>query len=301
MSEEKLYRVKTKENAHINLKLNDDGSRAAIQFDDQNHLKGPVDLIEVDESELSMGNSANADKRGSGIGEIIMGDIVVPAVQSALTELLISAAQSGARSFEKWAKQKVIPSVKAKGGELIDKAREAHAVRKVQKSEQKQNTVMTTHSFDVAPETAQSENDPVTRTSEEVDKLLQNMRKAALYIAAGIKELSKTVIDDDGTDPEKVREIQEQIEKLSDKKVMDSIDFMLEDRNRQMLDQATIHMFEAFRNREVVAEGKVISIEKYVKKRELIKRFVAILYNYKTSLEQGTEIKLENEKIREVL
>lgn len=82
---------------------------------------------------------------------------------------------------------------------------------------------------------------------------------------------------------------------------MDSIDFMLEDRNRQMLDQATIHMFEAFRNREVVAEGKVISIEKYVKKRELIKRFVAILYNYKTSLEQGTEIKLENEKIREVL
>ena len=51
MSDEKLYRIKTKEGAHINEKVKDDGSRAAIQFDNENGLQGPVDLVEVDEAE----------------------------------------------------------------------------------------------------------------------------------------------------------------------------------------------------------------------------------------------------------
>ncbi len=38
MAKEKLYHIKTKEGAHINEKLKDDGSRAAIQFDEENGL-----------------------------------------------------------------------------------------------------------------------------------------------------------------------------------------------------------------------------------------------------------------------
>lgn len=51
MSEDKFYRIQTKKGAHINEKLNDDGSRAAIQFDKDNNLKGPVNLIEVDKTD----------------------------------------------------------------------------------------------------------------------------------------------------------------------------------------------------------------------------------------------------------
>lgn len=300
MPREKLYRIKIKENAHINQKTNDDGSRAALQFDDENHLQGPVDLIEVDESELSTNNPAGNEGRLRGFGETLMEDAVAPAVQEALAYLLIRAAESGARSVGNWAAKKAIPSVKAKGGELIDKAREAHAARKVKKAERKQSAVMSKHSFDAIPAPVQSEGDSVTHTSEEIDKILQDMRSAALVIAAGIRELSNTVIDDDGTDPEKIRAIQEQIEKLSDKRVMDSIEFMLEDKNRKALDQATIHMFEAFRNKEVVAEGKVISIEKYIKRRELLRRFVTVLENYKSNLENELENNYENGKIREI-
>ena len=53
MPDEKVYRIKTKEGAHINEKVKDDGSRAAIQFDEDNGLQGPVDLVEVDESEYT--------------------------------------------------------------------------------------------------------------------------------------------------------------------------------------------------------------------------------------------------------
>ena len=52
MADDKLYRIKTKEGAHVNEKIKEDGSKAAIQFDDKNGLKGPVDLVEVDESEI---------------------------------------------------------------------------------------------------------------------------------------------------------------------------------------------------------------------------------------------------------
>ena len=51
MVREKVYIVKTKEGAHINKKMKADGSRAALQFDSENSLLGPVDLIEVDESQ----------------------------------------------------------------------------------------------------------------------------------------------------------------------------------------------------------------------------------------------------------
>ena len=48
---DKLYRIKVKDGAHVNNHVKEDGSKAAIQFDEENNLQGPVDLIEVDENE----------------------------------------------------------------------------------------------------------------------------------------------------------------------------------------------------------------------------------------------------------
>ena len=51
--DEKVYQVVKKRNSHINTKMNPDGSKAALQFSDENNgLTGPVDLIEVDREEL---------------------------------------------------------------------------------------------------------------------------------------------------------------------------------------------------------------------------------------------------------
>ena len=50
--DKKLYRVVRKKGSHVSTKINPDGTKVALQFtDDNNDLTGPVDLIEVDESE----------------------------------------------------------------------------------------------------------------------------------------------------------------------------------------------------------------------------------------------------------
>ena len=262
MSEDKLYRIKTKKGAHLNKRTKEDGARAALQFDSDNQLQGPVDLIEVDKADYTIKEYIEIEKQERGIGEILMEDAVAPAMQEALYYLLIRAAESGAHAVGDWAAQKAIPSVKAKGGEFVNKVRESHAARKAKKAERKQNAVEVVQNTDVYD--TQSQKEAVVHSKEEVDQILHNMRLAALYIAAGIRELSNTVIRDDGTDPEIAFEIQTKLRELSTEEVMKSINFMLEDKNRELLDEVTIRMFEAFRNREIIVEDKVIPFKRYL-------------------------------------
>ena len=52
-TDKKLYRVIRKDGNHLNIKVNPDGTKSALQFtDDNNDLNGSVDLLEVDEEEL---------------------------------------------------------------------------------------------------------------------------------------------------------------------------------------------------------------------------------------------------------
>lgn len=117
MPEDKLYRVKTKSGSHLNEKQKEDGSRAAIQFDDENGLQGPVDLVEVDESEYIRETPVyiEVDRKERSFGEVILEDAVAPALEDALTELLTRAADVGINAFGNWMSQKVIPAAKAKG------------------------------------------------------------------------------------------------------------------------------------------------------------------------------------------
>ena len=106
--------------------------------------------------------------------------------------------------------------------------------------------------------------DAVVHTQEEVDQILNNMKFASLYIAAGIRELSNTVIVDDGSDPERSLAMQEKLKELTSGQVMNTIKFMLEDRNRDALDQATIQLFEAFRHKDFIIDGEAVPISKYL-------------------------------------
>ncbi len=261
MSEEKLYRVKTKENAHINEKLNDDGSRAALQFDQENNLQGPVDLIEVDESEYPTRDVyIEVEKEERSFRQIIWEDAVVPAAENVLTFLLTRAVDA----FGNWMSQKVIPAAKAKGSKLVDKAWESKIAKKANKTEQTKTAVAVKKKTEVASVSGKKESNTVIHTHEEVNQILNNMKFAALYIAAGIRELSNTIVADDGSDPEKLLEMQTKLKELSSEDITKTIEFMLQDHNRDILDQATVQLFEAFRNKNFIVNGETVPISKYL-------------------------------------
>ncbi len=257
MSDEKLYRIKTKKGSHVNESVKEDGSRAAIQFDEKNGLQGPVDLIEVDESDFIKEVYVEPERTKRSFGQTILEDAVVPAIGNAIETIMTRAIEVGIDAFGNWMFQKAIPAVKAKGGNLIDKAKKSRLTKKVNKSEQKQKT-------NVAPAPVKEKSSTVVHAPEEVDQILNNMKFAALYIAAGIRELSNTVVIDDGRDPKKVLAMQDKLKELSSGDVMKTIEFMLEDKNRDVLDQVTIRLFEAFKNKDFIVEGEAVPISRYL-------------------------------------
>ncbi len=259
MSEDKIYRAKTKDGAHINEKVKDDGSRAAIQFDEENGLQGPVDLIEVDESEFI--REKVVPERS--FGQVMLEDAVAPAISDALTILLTRAVSAGIDAFGSWISNKVLPAAKAKSEELIKKSRESRAAKKRKKDEQISTDVVLQKEKNDVSSSVNKDVNPVFHTQEEVEMILNNMKFAALYIAAGIRELSNTVVTGDNLDPEKALEMQMKLKELSSGEVMRTIEFMLEEKNSQILDQATIQLFDAFRHKDFIVNGKAVPISRY--------------------------------------
>lgn len=258
MAEDKLYRIKTKDGAHMNDKLKEDGSRAALQFDENNGLQGPVDLIEADESDYTRKVYVEVGPKERSFGQIILEDSIAPALLNVLTIVGTRVLESGINALGNFMSRTVIPAAKAKGGEIINKARDSQTKKGLTQGPEALNK-----KTDVAAAPSKRQ-DCVGHTPEEVNQMLNNMRFAALYIAAGIRELSNTVITNDGADPAQKLAMEEQLKQLSSDKVMNSIEFMLEDRNRDVLDQATIQLFEAFRHKDFIIEGKAVPISRYL-------------------------------------
>lgn len=262
MSEDKLYRIKTKDGAHINKKIKEDGSISAIQFDEENGLQGPVDLVEVDESEYTREVYIESERCECSFGQAIIEDAVVPVVAEVTTILLERAVDAGINAFGNLMANKVIPTMKNKKEEFKEKAREQ---KKQRKEKSNLNECVTTEKINSDLQLQEKiENNTVIHTTEEVEQILNNMKFASLYIAAGIRELSNTAIEDDELDSKRKEEIQVKLNELSAGNVMNTIDFMLEDKNREMLDKATIQIFEAFRNRDFIVDGETVPISRYL-------------------------------------
>lgn len=258
MEDYKLYRIKTKDGAHINEKVKEDGSRAAIQFDEDNGLQGPVDLVEVDESEFTREIYVEVENEERSVKQILIEDAVAPALEKLIEAYLPIVVEVGFEAIS----QKAIPFIKAKGAELIEKARKSKAAKKIEKFEQEKNAVVGKIEAKVATEPKDDKNNTVVHTPEEVVKILCNMKYAAMYYAAGIRELSNTVIKADELDEVTVISMQEKIRELSTEDAKVIMDWMLEDKNRDMFDQATIQLFEGFRNGRLFVNGEVVPISK---------------------------------------
>ena len=245
---EKTYHIKTKQGTHLSEKINDDGSIAAIQFDHGNKLQGPVDLVEADEDNFN-------------IKQVIVEDYIAPVVADALSKVLTKIIETGFVATGHIMSKVVIPAVKEKSGKLIKKARSSYETQRATRIDKKRLKNEAKQKSKDESVTIQSEKS-VMHTTEEIETILNNMKYAALYIAAGIRELSNTVVANDGCDPEKVLFIQNKLNELSSDEIICIIDFMLNDSNRDMLDLATIQLFEAFRNKALIIDGESIPISK---------------------------------------
>lgn len=260
MSDEKLYRIKTKEGAHVNTKVNEDGSRAALQFDDNNDLKGPVDLIEVDEDEYTREVIVEVERERRGIGEAIIEDAVLPAVENAIVDIIEKSVDAAFAAIGKLMSEKVIPAAKRKGAQIISEAKS-----KIDEKKLKEKTSELTIEANVS---RTNKNDDASEakyhSAEEVDTIIENMKVAALYLAAGIKELSNTIIVDDELDEDTRLKMQNELGKLTTGEVTAMIDMLLEEKNQGYLDAATIRLFSEFKKGNFIVGEKVVPISNYI-------------------------------------
>ena len=275
--DEKLYKVVKKRNSHINTKMNPDGSKAALQFSDENNgLTGPVDLIEVDREELVRTEYIELGPEPRTFGEIIVEDVVAPIAREALEDAL----EIGVAYFEKWMHDTVAPKARKKSKELgenikiVFSAIKDSATGKETKAEQilrereKKNTAVTTKASSdvktVSSEEKEKSAHKEEHTEKEIREVIGIMRSSAVTLAACIRWLNNAVLEDDGSDPDRRLEIQRNLEEVSTAEVMEQIDFLLEDKNRDLLNEASRKLLKAFREGNFIVNGKKIPVSRYL-------------------------------------
>lgn len=266
-ADDKLYRVVRKDGSHLNTKVNQDGTKSALQFtDDNNDLSGPVDLIEVDEKELVRTEYIQVPQEERSLGERLVDEVVIPVIRDATTQLL----EYGTEKAEIWIEEKAVPvaKVKVKAGwknlKLVlsaikdsDKPIKAAQIIAEQKNTSKASEI------DFINKVGNQEEKKYAISPGEVELLLDTARRSALMIAASLSILNNSVVMDDGTDPERIAMIQIGIEQLSSKDITTLIDLLLEDKNSGLLDDASIFMLRAFREGMFIGSGTPIPVSRY--------------------------------------
>lgn len=275
--EDKLYRVVRRKDSHVNTKVNPDGFKSAIQFNENNNLTGPVEIIEIDEKEWIRSEYVEVEPRLRSWKQLILEEIVAPIVR----ETLEKALDIGYQHFCVYMEQTAVPKAKEKskvigknikfyfsaikdgimGKELMAERilREEVERKNVRLAQQQEMSVN-----DSKLETGQTSDEKEIHTMEEIEEVVNIMRSSAITIAACIRWLNNSV-KDDGRDPKKRLEIQRNLEELSIADVMKQIDLLLEDRNKGLLDAVSLGMIEAFRKGNFVIDGKTVPMSNYLK------------------------------------
>lgn len=274
--EDKVYRIVRKADSHVNTKLNSDGSKSAIQFsDDANDLTGPVDLIEVDESEYVRTEYIEITPPPRTMGQIVVEDVITPIAVEAVQHVI----EIGVIYFQRWMEQTAIPQAKKKTKKWSKNVKNAMArvkyglAGKEQKVTQiisinKETTitdVKKTSIQTVEPVIKDSYPDKTERTSEEIQYIINTMKSSAVTLAACIRMLNNSIIATDDMNESNKLEFQHNLEVLTTEGIMNHIDVFLDDKNKGVLDQASIQMLSAFREGNLIVNDQRVPIAKYLK------------------------------------
>ena len=89
------------------------------------------------------------------------------------------------------------------------------------------------------------------------------MQANVVSLASCIRILSNTIVKDAGKNSEGVLAMKKEIERLSTEKMMDQISLLLDDRNRDLLDESSFEILSAFREGKFIVDGKMIPMSSF--------------------------------------
>ena len=255
--EEGYYKIRRKKGSHVNRKINSDGSKSAIQFfDGTNNLNGPVELIEVDESELMR---IQNEQGIHPIVKYVIDNILAPYITRELergTDYLLGILE-----------ERVIPKTKENVKKFFKDAlmgkepKALQLMREIKSPEASvEKTVVVNTTVGNKYKTEQEKED---RSPEEVEQLLKIMQANVVSLASCIRILSNTIVKDAGKNSEGVLAMKKEIERLSTEKMMDQISLLLDARNRDLLDESSFEILSAFREGKFIVDGKMIPMSSF--------------------------------------
>ena len=180
-------------------------------------------------------------------------NIVLPIVYEKLKEIIQAAADRGVEI----AKKEIIPEVEKRGRQFYRFLKRNIKERYERRKLRKLNIV--NEEDKVIPFDENKE----LHTQEELNQIMTNMKYAAYYIATRIDELSNLAASDKG-DAEKKSEMESKIKELDTDDIKGIIDFMLEGKNKYLLDKETLRKFKAFKHDELIVNGELVPIKRYI-------------------------------------
>lgn len=252
------YELYREEENHENVKVNEDGTRSAIQFtDEKNKLNGPLDYRKIDIDEV---HEYSREGNVAPLTKLVIDYVVAPLVQAGLQwgsdKILLYLHDKGIPAAKRNAKQ-----LKDDAGLYIEGIRDALCGK-----EPKINQIMREEqtSENVAGIAVAKKRKTKEKSAEEVQQLLETLKTSIRVTAICIRALTDVVVKDDGSNPEKIEENRKQFEAIATKEVMGQISLMLEERNRDLLDESTRQLLQAFRNGNFIVDGKEVPIEHYL-------------------------------------
>lgn len=256
------YELYIDEENHANIKVNEDGTISALQFtDEKNKLGGPLDYRKIDMDEVR-----EYSKEGN------IGPLAKLVIDYVVASLVSSGFQWGTDKILLYLHDKGIPAAKRNARQLRDNAglyiegikdalsgKEPKINRILREKQIPENAA----AIEVSKERKTEE-----KSAEEVQELLETLKTSILVTAICIRTLTDVVVKDDGTNPRKTEENRKQLEAFATQEIMGQISLMLEERNRDLLDESTWKLLKAFRNGNFIVNGKEVPIEYYLPIRE---------------------------------
>ena len=258
----KLYRVYRNHDSHINTKVNEDGRKFAIQFDNKhNKLKGPVEIEEVDIHEIM---SSQTPREINPYVQLILDELVAPTLRywfelgtnkllSYLSESGIPLAKQKIKNFSDNKKiyfegiKYGLAGKETKASKILHQVEENKSIEPVElENTQKQIFDKEFHS------------------PEEIQQVIYTLKKSVFVTATCIRILTNSIVCDDGTNPEKLETSKKQLEELCTKEIINQINLMLERKNAKLLDEQSYQILDAFSQGNLLVGGKSVPIAKYI-------------------------------------
>lgn len=253
--------INIKEGAHLSKKVNEDGTRSAIQFDENNKLCGPVNLEIVD---CFDNKTVEYDEEDISFGEKLKEEVVIPTLQYALQELVNCGVDVFFEKGVPYVKEKGIPFIKEKGNILLNRIMGFFGkIEKKQKIKKKSVSNMDTATI-VEMTIYESKEKPKNECSyEEMEKKILDLEFVICILVTRLNELSNIVVVDDN--PEIEVEAKMILDNLSSENVLKCMESLLKDENKNYLDESTRNLLKAYINGELIIDSRNVPINNVFK------------------------------------